>query len=111
EEPVQSGGFEVPVGDQHPLPGGGEDPSHVGQRHGAAGTTLVRVEGDDLTLSGLTHRRRPPRRSAGSHPAGVRGASTAPPPDPPRPLSGTSVALWLPRSAGSRPAGPCCSLY
>ncbi len=47
EEPVQTRGLQVPVDRQDPLAVGGENPGGVGQGHGAARTSLVRVEGDD----------------------------------------------------------------
>jgi len=34
----------------------GEDPGHVGQRHRATGSALVRVEGDDLAVTVVGHR-------------------------------------------------------
>ena len=49
KEPVQAGGFQVPVGDQHPLPVGGQDPGHVGERHRPSRSAFERVERDDLT--------------------------------------------------------------
>lgn len=56
EEPVESGGLQVPVDGQDPLAVGREDPGDVGERHGAPGAALVRVEGDDAPVTTGTHR-------------------------------------------------------
>ncbi len=55
EEPVESGGFQVPVDGQHPLAVGREDPGGVGQGHGAPGPALVRVESDDAPVTTGCH--------------------------------------------------------
>ncbi len=56
EEPVQSGGLQVPVDGQHAFAVGREDPGGVGEGHGAPGAALVRVEGDDAPVTTGTHR-------------------------------------------------------
>ena len=48
EKPVQAGRLQVPVGDQHPLTVGGENPGHVRERHRPPRSALERVERDDL---------------------------------------------------------------
>lgn len=55
EEPVEPGGFQVPVDGQHPLAVRGEDPGGVGQGHGAPRAALVRVESDDAPVTTGCH--------------------------------------------------------
>ena len=97
EEPVQAGGLQVPVGDQHPLAVGGEDPGGVGQRHRPAGAALVRVEGDDLAVA------------VGAHRASLRGLSNGAGPGGEgcgRPWSLRPRRRERPRRASGSAAGP-----
>ena len=78
EKPVQAGRLQVPVGDQHPLPVGGENPGHVRERHRPSRSALERVERDDLAdagdcaavTSGISHPLRILRRSGCIRPFG-----------------------------------------
>src|SRR5687767_4978970 len=80
--PMDTRGFKVPVDNQNSPPAAGEDPSHVGDRHGPSGAAFVGVEGDDPSV------RRAGLNSLHDHTADTRGR-----PDKGTPVSAAALSI------------------